>query len=117
MLYPWTQQFWAFLHVMTLYPNQATQDVIRVIRDLYQLMPCQECREHYITFSNAHPPESYTGLGSMFKWSIDLHNYVNTALGKPTMSYHDAVLRWGDQSLLFILDDSVPEITSIDSNL
>jgi hypothetical protein len=46
------------------------------------------CRQHFEQVLVENPiPEA----GDFFKWSVDVHNIVNKRLGKPEVSYEDAL--------------------------
>lgn len=52
-------------------------------------MPCQLCRYEY--------DQSIADLGEnsdLFRWSVDFHNKVNAKLGKPVVTYEEALEKW-----------------------
>jgi hypothetical protein len=52
------------------------------------IIPCLSCRQHFEQVLVENPvPET----GDFFKWSVDVHNIVNKRLGKPEVSYEDAL--------------------------
>ena len=52
------------------------------------IIPCLSCRQHFEQVLVENPvPET----GDFFKWSVDVHNIVNKRLGKPEVSYDDAL--------------------------
>lgn len=52
------------------------------------IIPCLSCRQHFEQVLVENPiPES----DDFFKWSVDVHNIVNKRLGKPEVSYEDAL--------------------------
>jgi hypothetical protein len=58
------------------------------VQSLAVLLPCSKCSEHFlqmITSLKTDSPES------ALKWTIDTHNNVNERLGKPRLTYAQAV--------------------------
>lgn len=52
------------------------------------IIPCLSCRQHFEKVLEENPvPEA----GDYFKWSVDVHNIVNVRLGKPEISYENAL--------------------------
>jgi hypothetical protein len=83
----WGPGAWKFLHQITFYypddptPKQQTQ-ALNLFTSLRTLLPCEECRAHYDSDLNLHPPDT-SSKTSLSQWLIDLHNRVNVRLGKP----------------------------------
>jgi hypothetical protein len=46
------------------------------LESLQYTLPCNECREHYGRYLEFNPPKLDNRRG-LFKWIVDLHNYVN----------------------------------------
>jgi hypothetical protein len=52
------------------------------------IIPCLSCRQHFEKVLVENPvPET----GDFFQWSVDVHNIVNKRLGKPEVSYEEAL--------------------------
>jgi hypothetical protein len=51
------------------------------------------CVDHYLEFLRTNPP-AFTDRDVYFAWTVDLHNAVNTRLGKPTLSLEIARRAW-----------------------
>lgn len=67
--------------------------------------PCLKCRKHIGEYMDSHPFEPYWNLKDalgedigMFKWSWEFHNEVNRRLGKPYVSWDDALRIFTDGS-------------------
>jgi hypothetical protein len=54
------------------------------------VLPCFWCRVHFSQVLAENPiPDT-----DVFKWSVDVHNIVNEKLGKPLMTFEDALEHW-----------------------
>ena len=50
------------------------------------LIPCPVCREHYTTHLEKIPISPHLDRrDDLFKWTVHLHNEVNSLLGKPRL--------------------------------
>lgn len=59
------------------------------------IIPCQSCGVHLSDNYNKLPIDNFlTTNKELFKWSVDLHNLVNSQLGKSQMSVDDAHTLW-----------------------
>ena len=60
------------------------------------LVPCLVCKEHLFNFiSSSDLNKATDSRESLFKFIVDLHNYVNLRLGKPQMTLDDAKNLYG----------------------
>jgi hypothetical protein len=57
--------------------------------DFVRELPCPKCRAHFEEFVQKNPPDLST-REDFFKWTVDAHNAVSLALGKPTVSLDEA---------------------------
>jgi len=48
-----------------------------------------KCKEFWIIYVRSHPP-IFGDNGEYFSWTVEVHNAVNTKLGKPIISLEDA---------------------------
>lgn len=93
--------FWFTIHnATTTYPNMPTkfvQDGMKqLISNMPLLIPCIACKEHFFTFLKTVDLNDVTSSKEkLFKFFIDVHNYVNHRFGKPTMSLSDAKKMYG----------------------
>ena len=90
----WGPAQWTALHQMLRgYPRQAAspekQRALRqYVEALADLLPCSICATHWRQLAGTvDTADRFHAL----KWSIDAHNTVNARLGKPVLSYADAV--------------------------
>jgi hypothetical protein len=83
----WGPHFWMTLHIACL----ACQDykaLAEFVEGYLYIIPCLSCRQHFEQVLIENPvPET----GDFFQWSVDVHNIVNKRLGKPEVSYEDAL--------------------------
>jgi transketolase N-terminal domain/subunit len=72
------------------YPNSPTYAQKRAAKEFYeslsQLIPCPVCREHYTKHLETTPITPHLDRrDDLFKWTVHLHNEVNSVLGKSRM--------------------------------
>ncbi len=91
---------WASIHYICLGAPE-TLDVRQKLsykmffEQLPYVIPCYNCGLHLESNLKKTPIDQFlTGSEDLFKWSVDLHNVVNTQLGKPLMNYEDARKHW-----------------------
>lgn len=88
----WGPFFWHTFHLVALgYPSDPTYSDKKAAKELFEsmmyLIPCPACREHYKAFLIELPITPHLDNGqSLFRWTVVLHNRVNTSLGKPVFS-------------------------------
>ncbi len=86
----WGPFFWQTIHITALgYPTEPTYAHKKAAKEFYEslkiLIPCPSCREHYEAHLSKHPITPYLDRRSdLFRWTILMHNEVNTMLGKRT---------------------------------
>jgi hypothetical protein len=90
----WGPAAWKFLHSVTFaFPENPTlqdqQDAESLFLSLRSMLPCQACREHYESEIALHPPDTRSRQ-ILSRWLVDLHNRVNSRLGKSIVSYSNA---------------------------
>jgi hypothetical protein len=75
----WGPPTWQALHCICA-GDATRQAKLAFIAALGPALPCGECREHTLEYTEEHPPSNASDL---FQWSVDFHNAVNEKLGKP----------------------------------
>jgi hypothetical protein len=82
--------------------------VIRRIRILQSRFPCSKCKIHFGEYLERHPPEQICGQSadSLFQWSVDFHNAVNSFTDKSQVSYQDARNIYQEESIFCTADCS-----------
>ena len=93
----WGPSGWKFMHYIALkYPKEPTEDdkknYFNFYNNLQFVLPCIKCAEHYKENLQILPLEkSLTNNIELFKWTVDIHNLVNTKLDKTTLTYEEAI--------------------------
>ena len=93
----WGPSAWIFLHTITFnYPENPNshhkQQAITFFNSLGEMLPCKKCQEHYQEYLNNHPVKYHVNTRvTLVKWLIDVHNNVNSLLGKKRLSYKEAL--------------------------
>ena len=87
-------RFWAELHIFGL--RHEGQDSKDWLDDWAANIPFDgcPCEEHLYEFMEKNPPD----WDNFFVWTVDLHNAVNTRIGKPTIDWDLARKLWSDRS-------------------
>jgi Erv1 / Alr family len=89
--------FWHTIHIVALgYPNSPTYGHKKAAKEFYEsfafLIPCPVCREHYETHLARMPITPHLDRrDDLFRWTVQLHNEVNTLLGKPRVLESEAL--------------------------
>lgn len=97
---PWTNQFYSFLHTLSLYKHTTYIDIdgiCNAIWELQHIIPCHECKLHYIDFVKNNNLKAYIESDArfgFFKWSVDLHNNINMKTNRPELSFEEALKIW-----------------------
>jgi hypothetical protein len=81
--------FWGAFHLACL--AAIDKEALKTFIESYQMvLPCFGCRMHFSQLLAEYPfPET-----DQFRWSVDIHNKVNERIGKPLMTYEDALVHW-----------------------
>jgi FAD-linked sulfhydryl oxidase len=88
----WGPIFWHTIHIVTLaYPQNPTEadkaGARKFFESLTTVLPCPICRQHYAQKLLDSPVDAALGSrGDLILWAFELHNSVNTMLGKPTIT-------------------------------
>ena len=94
----WGSHLWFSLHTITFsYPINPTEtDKINFKNffiSLQYAIPCSICQKNYKRHLLEHPIDNHlTSRKDLVYWLIDIHNMVNSEIGKKFMSY-DIVLK------------------------
>lgn len=93
----WGPFFWHTMHITAMtYPIDPTYGQKRAAKEFYeslaQLIPCAQCREHYQTHLQKMPISPHLDRRDhLFRWTVNLHNEVNKATGKPIVTEIEAI--------------------------
>jgi hypothetical protein len=106
---------WASIHLICLgAPKVLTEEQKKNYLDFFNklpfVMPCTICGRHLFDNLSKYQPDVSSGSTSLFKWSVDLHNLVNSQLGKKQMKYEDAQALWTKIKTPFLITSSNSEI-------
>jgi len=87
----WGPYFWTTMHIVSLgVSKQPTAEEQEGIRSFYEslqvVIPCPICREHYKEALKSIPIQT-SSRDAVVEWVYDIHNVVNTTLGKPQLSW------------------------------
>lgn len=91
---PW---YWNFLYTIALiYPNNPNDTIIKKYYDLIinfpLFIPNQEHANNFSRFLDLYPVQPYLSCKeSLVKWVWFIHNKINIFMGKPEMSYYNAM--------------------------
>ena len=94
----WGSHTWRMLHTCAVnYPQSPDHDTISTmvsyLRSLFIIIPCKNCSDHYKSYIDANEYRLYSicsSRESLFNFIVDIHNWVNTRLGKSEFSYAQA---------------------------
>lgn len=94
----WGKYAWLFIHFVTMgYPENPTdedkQRYYEYFQTLQYVLPCKKCRNNMSKHLNTLPltEQSLVDRNSLVRWGINFHNVVNRSIGKPIISYNEAM--------------------------
>jgi hypothetical protein len=93
----WGPHFWFFMHTIAMnYPDRANDVTRRKYYDLIQNMPIfipnVEMGNRFSRLLDQYPVTPYLDKRESFiRWTVFIHNKVNTILGKPVMTLESAI--------------------------
>ena len=101
----WGRHLWLSLHFIALdfSDNPTDEDKLNYklfFENLHQVIPCYKCSLNYKPNLQQRPitDKDTMNTKSLFKWTVDIHNLVNTELGKKQLSFDDAWIFYNDPS-------------------
>ena len=92
---------WFTLHNGVIsYPNQPTEFIKNGMKQLLVnlplLVPCLSCKEHFYAFiRTANLNDAVSSKEKLFKFIVDIHNYVNRRYGKREYTLDEAKKLYG----------------------
>ena len=92
----WGQYLWRLLHTLTYsynpkMSNELKAKYVRLFHVLKDAIPCPICRNHYTGRCIRNPPEkNMQSTDSFVIWLSNIHNEVNSGLGKPLVGKKDS---------------------------
>ena len=99
--------YWANWHTTSLKAKDSSTKALVAKNIVFAIdnFPCQECKKDFIKYIKANSLKSAVQSKdplSMFKWTVNSHNYVNQKLGKTILHWTEAKDAWeGKQGLCF----------------
>ena len=87
--------FWSVIHMTALSASEGIteekkQAYIRFFEAMPDVLPCAMCGKHLKDNLIVLPVDTE----DMFRWSVELHNLVNSQLNKPEIPYERALAYW-----------------------
>ena len=95
----WGNNLWTYLHYSAMnYPDQPSAQEVEDMKNwlcaLSTTIPCAECKKHYRGYIEKSKPQLdniCSNKDNLFRFLFELHNKVNARLGKPVLTYEQAV--------------------------
>jgi FAD-linked sulfhydryl oxidase len=66
-----------------------------LLESLAHLLPCKECKEHFMEIINKYPPDLSNSCAFQ-TWLFNAHNMVNKRLGKPIFTTDQYAKRYAE---------------------
>ena len=94
----WGPHLWFVMHTMSFnYPKEPTpndkQNYYNFFYNLTTILPCNDCRKHFIDFFKQNPIQNYLiNRDKLIEWVMNAHNNVNKMNNKPQWTL-DQVLK------------------------
>ena len=94
----WSPIMWKILHAFSLKSGKVVSPLFiedekmrwySILKTLPEVIVCKDCREHLQAYMLDHPVEALRKMNQsdlhnfLTNYFVDLHNWVNTRLGKP----------------------------------
>jgi hypothetical protein len=98
----WGRAGWRLIHAIALtYPVKPTEKEKEIyatfLHSLGDVLPCPFCGEHFKQNMKNNPP-NLDSREYFFKWTVDMHNFVNVSNNKPKVSYEKALKDFNKES-------------------
>lgn len=93
---------WYVIHTLALHANTnpLKESYILTINTLADHFGCETCKPHFKKFIVDNPFKKYWHIKynnedlGFFKWSWELHNFVNKRLNKPILNFEDVLFNY-----------------------
>ena len=102
----WGPIFWMTMHIVTLgYPHLPTEEeqkaAINFFESLQYMIPCPICKEHYKANLEKLPVRDVVAdKQTLIRWLFNMHNLINTQLGKSEITWQEFVYSMAELSVL-----------------
>ena len=96
----WGSSMWFSLHTITMnYPNNPTyidaEEYKKFFTSLKNIIPCKVCKDNYKRHLKEYPIENHLyNKKTLVYWLIDIHNMVNSEIGKKVISYEKVIEKY-----------------------
>ena len=93
----WGPHFWHVIHCIAFwYPVEPEESDVAAAMSFYtsigNLLPCAYCRKHYAQ-NLVDMPIRANSRSELLAWTVNLHNKVNAATGRPQLEMDRAILQ------------------------
>ena len=85
----WGTHLWAYIHTISLM-NKPEEEVKACLKSIPDVIPCLACQFSFREICNEIDNIDCSGHG-LFEWTVDVHNRINKSLGKPELTYEEAI--------------------------
>jgi hypothetical protein len=87
--------FWTVIHMTALsagsdISDEKRESYVKFFESMPDILPCAQCGKHLRENLQTIPIDT----SDLFRWSVDIHNLVNTQLNKPEIAYEKAYRYW-----------------------
>lgn len=83
----WGPILWGYLHNMTISaPGYKVDEVVTLLNKLEHIIPCPECRKHYINYRTNNPISPSSTFEDLGAWVTALHNHVTTQITRKPLA-------------------------------
>ena len=109
----WGQQTWTALHIASVFAPHNLALWNNLLGALQNDLPCPDCRHHYTQWLRGHPFRvAFSGIPirrmmghrskqtTILSWLLNLHNDVNSRLGRATWNEQQVIERYGGDRAL-----------------
>lgn len=95
----WGPKIWASFHILAANYKPSAENrkaFINFVSSMAYILPCDECRQHYIKNLSVIPlrEKYFLSPESLYQWTFKLHSLVNSQLGKIEMDYRTSKKIW-----------------------
>ena len=96
----WGPHLWFSLHTISfnypLIPTNEDKDNYKMFYvSMQHVIPCSICKKNYIRHLKEHPIEKHLNSRKLLVyWVIDIHNMVNSEIGKKILSYDKIIKKY-----------------------
>jgi hypothetical protein len=94
----WGKSFWKVIHLIGYnYSDNPSDEDKKNVNDFFdligQLLPCEKCRLHYKNHMMTYKltDNDLISKDTLFKWTVNLHNVVNSTLNKKQLTEQDVI--------------------------